>query len=73
MATEGWGGKKKFVLRGRSTVKNKERVGIEMKITPLPTPSPTYSDSKSNMAKSNVASRMNEREITTLARMVCSI
>ena len=72
MAAEGWG-KKKFVLRGRSTVKNKERVGIEMKITPLPAPSPIYSDFKSNMAKSNVASRMNEREIKTLARMVCSI
>ena len=62
--------RKKFVLRGRSTVKNKKKKGggggvkiLALSPPPPPPPTPTvYSDSKSNMA-----GRINERELITLA------
>ena len=54
--------RKKFVLRGRSTVKNKKKkggVGGVKILAPPPPPTPTvYSDSKSNMA-----GRINDREL----------
>ena len=59
------GERKKFVLWGRSTVKNKKKKGGGggVKILALPPPpTPTvYSDSKSNMA-----GRINDRELITL-------
>ena len=60
------GERKKFVLWGRSTVKNKKKKGggggVKILAPPLP-PTPTvYSDSKSNMA-----GRINDRELITLA------
>ena len=56
------GERKKFVLWGRSTVKNKKKKGggggVKILAPPLP-PTPTvYSDSKSNMA-----GRINDREL----------
>ena len=58
--------RKKFVLWGRSTVKNKKKKGggggVKI-LAPPPPPTPTvYSDSKSNMA-----GRINDRELITLA------
>ena len=60
------GERKKFVLWGRSTVKNKKKKGggggVKI-LAPPPLPSPTvYPDSKSNMA-----GRINDRELITLA------
>ena len=57
--------RKKFVLRGRSTVKNKKKKGggggVKILAPPPPPPPPVYSDSKSNMA-----GRINDRELITL-------
>ena len=54
------GERKKFVLRSRSTVKNKERGGSPSPPPPTPT---VHFDTKSNMADG-----INDRELITIAR-----
>ena len=60
------GERTKFVPKGRSSVKNKERGrGWEVKIFALrPPPTPTVHFN----SKSNIAGRINDRELLTLAR-----
>ena len=67
MAAEGWG-EEKFIPRGRSTVKNKERGGgrgVKRRLfSPPPPPTSTiHSDCKSKMA-----GRTNDHELLALAR-----
>ena len=60
------GERRKFVPKGRSSVKNKERGrGWEVKIFALrPPPTPTVHFN----SKSNIAGRINDHELLTLAR-----
>ena len=60
------GERRKFVPKGRSSVKNKKRGrGWEVKIFALrPPPTPTVHSN----SKSNIASRINDCELLTLAR-----
>ena len=63
MAAEGWG-EEKFIPRGRSTVKNKERGGGRgVKITHLFSPPPPPTPTVHSNCKSKMAGRTNDREL----------
>ena len=67
MEVEGWG-EEKFIPRGRSTVKNKERGrgrGRGVKMSPRPRPLATPSILTANQ---KLAGRRNDRELLALAR-----